>query len=394
MKGRIRTVKPELFTDERLWDLGEETGLPVLQAFAGLWCFADREGRFEWRPRALKTLILPYWAGDFAAVMDALAKASFLVAYEVDGKAYGCVRNFRKHQLVNQREAKSELPEPPQCTHVLAREPENVPATVRAAVFARQPHCVRCGATENLTVDHIFPKSSGGTHALTNLRTLCLSCNSARPVSGEALRADLAKDGLSMADKQRMCMHVQAHGEGNGKGREWEGSGSVAPVREGTRAFDKHSSASLIDLAEGMVRREFARRFEAAEGSMWTRHGDPGVATLAAWLCSVPGDAPTNLSRLLDAYFADPWARSQHFDVRHLARYPQKYFEPRKAPASAAVAKVDRGERIAELNSALSELEGDLQNARVEGDLERASELIERKDELIAELRKLKGAAA
>ena len=37
MRGHIRTVKPELFSDEALWDLAQETGLPLLQAFVGIW---------------------------------------------------------------------------------------------------------------------------------------------------------------------------------------------------------------------------------------------------------------------------------------------------------------------------------------------------------------------
>lgn len=122
MIGRIRTVKPEIFSDEKLWDLSLETGLPLLQAFEGLWCYADREGRFEWRPRALKTLILPYWEGDFGRALEALERARYVVRYTVDGQTFGVVRNFAKHQRVNLREAPSTLPPPPvTATHVHAR---------------------------------------------------------------------------------------------------------------------------------------------------------------------------------------------------------------------------------------------------------------------------------
>lgn len=120
MKGRIRSVKPELLQDEKLWDLGMDTGLPVLQAFVGLWCYADREGRFEWRARALKALILPYWEGAFESVLLALERERFIVRYEVDGRQYGFVRTFHEHQCVNAREPASVLPEPP---HVHDRAP-------------------------------------------------------------------------------------------------------------------------------------------------------------------------------------------------------------------------------------------------------------------------------
>jgi len=114
MRGRIRTVKPEIFSDEQLWDLAIETGLPwLLQAFEGLWCYADREGRFEWRPRALKTKILPYWDGDFGWLLEVLERGRYIVRYRVGGQEYGYVRGFAKHQRVNAREEPSVLPEPP-----------------------------------------------------------------------------------------------------------------------------------------------------------------------------------------------------------------------------------------------------------------------------------------
>ena len=112
MRGRIRTVKPELFKSEKLWDLQQETGLPVTQAFIGLWCYADREGRFEWKPRALKSDVLPYWDGDMSAVLAALASKSFVIRYVVNGKEYGYIRAWKEHQRPDHREAASVLPDP------------------------------------------------------------------------------------------------------------------------------------------------------------------------------------------------------------------------------------------------------------------------------------------
>lgn len=37
--------------------------------------------------------------------------------------------------------------------------------------------CCRCGTTENLTTDHIVPKSIGGKDYLINLQTMCKECN-------------------------------------------------------------------------------------------------------------------------------------------------------------------------------------------------------------------------
>lgn len=118
MKARIRSIKPEVHTDEDLWDAEQETGLPLFRAFTGLWNWADREGRFEWKPRQLKAGILPYWNDDFSRVLDALVTRGFIVRYTVDGREYGWVRNFAKHQAVNAREEASKLPPPSNTSNV------------------------------------------------------------------------------------------------------------------------------------------------------------------------------------------------------------------------------------------------------------------------------------
>jgi 5-methylcytosine-specific restriction endonuclease McrA len=46
------------------------------------------------------------------------------------------------------------------------------------ATIAASPRCEDCGATTNLTADHLIPVIDGG--ATGPLRTLCRSCNSRR----------------------------------------------------------------------------------------------------------------------------------------------------------------------------------------------------------------------
>jgi 5-methylcytosine-specific restriction enzyme A len=50
----------------------------------------------------------------------------------------------------------------------------------RALVIAAQPYCAACYRTDRLTADHIVPLSQGGTNDISNLRTYCIGCNSAR----------------------------------------------------------------------------------------------------------------------------------------------------------------------------------------------------------------------
>jgi hypothetical protein len=83
--ARIRTIKPEFFRHYDLWQAEQEAGLPLRLAFIGLWCVADREGRFHWRPQQLKVEILPYCDIDFSRVLDAWVTRGFVVKYTVDG---------------------------------------------------------------------------------------------------------------------------------------------------------------------------------------------------------------------------------------------------------------------------------------------------------------------
>lgn len=110
--GRIRTVKPELFKHEDLFELEHKTKLPIRVSFIGLFTCCDKSGRFKWRPRSLKLDILPYDDLDFSRVLDALMTRGFIVKYTSNGEDFGCIPSFKKHQIINNRESESELPEP------------------------------------------------------------------------------------------------------------------------------------------------------------------------------------------------------------------------------------------------------------------------------------------
>jgi hypothetical protein len=120
--ARIRSIKPDFFRHEGLFEAEKATGFPLRVAFAGLWTAADREGRFRWSPRALKLDCLPYDDIDFSRVLDALATRGFIVRYRVDGTDYGLIPAFAKHQVINNRESPSSLPEPTEEPHALTRE--------------------------------------------------------------------------------------------------------------------------------------------------------------------------------------------------------------------------------------------------------------------------------
>jgi hypothetical protein len=113
---RIRTIKPEFFLHEDLFTAEKETKMPLRVAFAGLWCAADREGRFKWEPRRLGIQILPYDEIDFSRVLDALATRGFIVSYASTTGNFGFIPSFLRHQVINNRERMSDLPDPLECT--------------------------------------------------------------------------------------------------------------------------------------------------------------------------------------------------------------------------------------------------------------------------------------
>lgn len=276
--ARIRTIKPEFFRHHDLYLAELESKLPLRVAFAGLWTAADREGRFKWSADALKLDCLPYDKIDFGRVLEELRTRGFITKYSTEIGEYGFIPSWKNHQVINPHEAQSKIPDPDECD----KEPSSVVVvrgsqglfsqhitdSTRETVYAKDGHkCIRCFSTKDLTVDHIFPRSMGGSNAITNLRTLCRSCNSARPVVGDEFIKDLIRDGLTLNDMERMCMQVQrtemnVHARGEGKGKEgnkegkgreqgvvdaWNLSPGIKQIRKLDISRTKHLKARLSE---------------------------------------------------------------------------------------------------------------------------------------------------
>lgn len=79
-----------------------------------------------------------------------------------------------------------------------------IPESIRKEVFERDGNkCAFCGSTNDLTLDHIWPRALGGDHSAENLRSLCRKCNSSRPIFDEEETVSKAyQKGIETLSKQ------------------------------------------------------------------------------------------------------------------------------------------------------------------------------------------------
>lgn len=183
--ARARNIKPGFFANDDLADISPLGRL----LFIGLWTLADREGRLEDRPRRIKAEVLPYDDCNPDDLLQSLHDHGFIHRYEVGGIKCLQVVNFTKHQDPHYKEKASELPAP-DGHEDSGKTAGGVSESVRQAVFDRDGRaCKECKSTDDLSIDHIVPRSKGGSHDEDNLQTLCRRCNSAK--SNRQAKADL-----------------------------------------------------------------------------------------------------------------------------------------------------------------------------------------------------------
>lgn len=115
-------------------------------------------------------------------------------------KVLACV-NKELHQVKNQDLITELEYGPPQGNKQTTSKNHRVSDGLRKKVLDYYDHsCQRCGRTDALQMDHIIPLSFGGLSIFENLRPLCPSCNSSRPLLGDELRGDVERSGYSFDD--------------------------------------------------------------------------------------------------------------------------------------------------------------------------------------------------
>ncbi|AEE95758.1 DnaD domain-containing protein [Mahella australiensis] len=109
---RKRILNPEFFTDS---DIVSNLDFAGRLFYEGLWCVADDSGCLSLDALSLKMKIFPGDNIDISTIqkyVDILVKIGKIIPYEVDGKQYGWVKNFCKHQHLD-RPSPPTVPLPP-----------------------------------------------------------------------------------------------------------------------------------------------------------------------------------------------------------------------------------------------------------------------------------------
>ncbi|WP_336709718.1 MULTISPECIES: DnaT-like ssDNA-binding domain-containing protein [unclassified Cedecea] len=98
--ARIRTIKPEFWTDEDMAEVSEAACLLAI----GLLNYADDEGYFNANPKLIKAAVFPIreTCSPITVLIRELSNHGYLSMFSTqDGKHFGLINNFAKHQVIN-----------------------------------------------------------------------------------------------------------------------------------------------------------------------------------------------------------------------------------------------------------------------------------------------------
>lgn len=102
--ARIRTIKPEFWTDEDMAEVSEAACLLAI----GLLNYADDEGYFNANPKLIKAAVFPIREPSVTipVMLRELSNRGYLTLFSSsDSKHFGLINNFAKHQVVNKPRA-------------------------------------------------------------------------------------------------------------------------------------------------------------------------------------------------------------------------------------------------------------------------------------------------
>lgn len=267
--ARIRTVKPEFWEDDTIGTLSRDARLLFIAAFN----IADDEGLLRWTPAFIKAKAFLYdddvTVDDVQGLMAELAGADLVYPYRggQTQQLLAFIVKFRKHQKIN-RPQPSKLPAP---------SLQN-PAT--RAMYGRRDDwtCHLCGESinnppkvidhMNLSIDHLVPRSAGGSDYPSNLRASHQTCNKRRhtrpldvsdvtgavPTSGPHSLSDTVNGSDDVDEPGRDGR--EGEGEGNGREGERASANPLPPSPRCQRHVDNPTTAPCGGCKDARIARE------------------------------------------------------------------------------------------------------------------------------------------
>lgn len=277
--ARIRTIKPEFWSDETVGSLSPNSRL----LFIASWSLADDEGLLPWTASFLRAQVFGYddlSLDQISAFMNEITGAGLVHPYQDGkGKSFGWIVKFRKHQKIDK-------PQP--AKHPL---PSLQNHEVRKAYAVRDGWvCHVCGdaidpATSahkrRLSLDHLHPQGHGGLDAPSNIKTAHFGCNAGKK---DRMLGEYSENGSEQSAEE-------------GKGKE----GKDIPTTSGADAPDV---ASLI-FGQGLVwlkkhSGQSDKHCRSLLGKWRKEHGDERlVAVLGKAQREAPIDAVAWMERAL-----------------------------------------------------------------------------------------------
>jgi len=107
--SRIRTVKPEFWTDEKINSIDRDAAL----MFIGIWNHSDDNGIHPAKPKEVQWQVFPGGRASLKSVekwIGQLLKVQLIIQYAIKGKEYWIVPNWHKHQRIDKPHYKYPAP--------------------------------------------------------------------------------------------------------------------------------------------------------------------------------------------------------------------------------------------------------------------------------------------
>lgn len=229
--ARIRTIKPEFWESESVGRLSFGARLLFIASLN----FADDEGLLRWNEAYLASQAFVYDESiteSISEYMNELVTEQIILPYRAGqtNQRLAWIVCFRNHQVINR-------PQPPKLP-----PPSYQNVDFQRAIFRRDGmRCRLCGeeisefGSHNESgslvgsIDHIVPKSKGGSDYPSNLQAAHISCNKSK---GNKQKTDSVNDSLTER-----------------KGREWKGSNKPMRFAQFWDAYPKKKSKGDAEKA-------------------------------------------------------------------------------------------------------------------------------------------------